>query len=40
VTTANVGIRSVRAIAAHSELELVGCYAWSSDKAGRDVGDL
>jgi hypothetical protein len=25
---------------AHRELELVGCYAWSPDKAGEDVGDL
>src|SRR6478672_11217395 len=39
-TTGNVGQRSVRAIVAHPDLELVGCYAWSSDKAGRDVGEL
>ena len=39
-TTGNVGRRAVRAIDAHPELELVGCYAWSSDKAGRDVGEL
>jgi 2,4-diaminopentanoate dehydrogenase len=39
-TTGNVGKRSVRAIVAHPDLELVGCYAWSSDKAGRDVGEL
>jgi hypothetical protein len=30
-TTGNVGKRSVRAIMASDELELVGCYAWSSD---------
>ena len=39
-TTGNVGKSSVAAIAANPTLELVGCYAWSQDKAGRDVGDL
>jgi hypothetical protein len=39
-TTGNVGKRSVRAIVAHPDLELVGCYAWSADKVGRDVGEL
>src|SRR3954454_2578506 len=39
-TTGNVGQRSVRAVLAHPDLELVGCYAWSSDKVGRDVGEL
>ena len=39
-TTGNVGRQSVEAIVAHPDLELVGCYAWSSDKAGRDVGEL
>ncbi len=39
-TTGNVGQRSVRAVAANPELELVGCYAWSPDKVGRDVGEL
>jgi hypothetical protein len=39
-TTGNVGRRSVRAILAHPDLELVGCYAWSNDKVGRDVGEL
>lgn len=39
-TTGNVGKRSVRAAVAHPELELVGCYAWSPDKAGVDVGEL
>ncbi|MGV0849019.1 NAD(P)H-dependent amine dehydrogenase family protein [Mycolicibacterium phlei] len=39
-TTGNVGKRSVRAIALNPELELVGCYAWSKDKVGRDVGEL
>ena len=39
-TTGNVGQRSVIAILANPELELVGCYAWSPDKVGRDVGEL
>ena len=28
------------AIAANPTLDLVGCYAWSNDKAGQDVGEL
>ena len=39
-TTGNVGKSSVKAIAANPTLELVGCYAWSPEKAGRDVGEL
>jgi 2,4-diaminopentanoate dehydrogenase len=39
-TTGNVGRRSVRAIATAPHLELVGCYAWSPDKAGKDAGTL
>jgi 2,4-diaminopentanoate dehydrogenase len=39
-TTGNVGRRSVRAVVGHPDLELVGCYAWSGDKVGRDVGEL
>jgi hypothetical protein len=39
-TTGNVGRRSVRAVVANPALELVGCYAWSPEKAGRDVGEL
>jgi hypothetical protein len=39
-TTGNVGKSSVASIARNPTLELVGCYAWSSDKAGRDVGEL
>jgi hypothetical protein len=30
----------VRAVVGHPDLELVGCYAWSADKVGRDVGEL
>ena len=33
-------MRSVRAVVANPRLELVGCYAWSTDKVGRDVGEL
>jgi hypothetical protein len=39
-TTGNVGKRSVRAVVAHPDLELVGCFAWSEDKVGRDAGEL
>jgi 2,4-diaminopentanoate dehydrogenase len=39
-TTGNVGKSSVQAIAANPGLELVGCYAWSPEKVGRDVGEL
>jgi 2,4-diaminopentanoate dehydrogenase len=39
-TTGNVGQRSVRAVVGHPDMELVGCYAWSPDKVGVDVGQL
>lgn len=39
-TTGNVGKRSVRGVLARPDLELVGCYAWSPEKAGVDVGEL
>ena len=39
-TTGNVGKSSVRAIVANPLFELVGCYAWSADKVGTDVGEL
>jgi hypothetical protein len=39
-TTGNVGRQSVVAIARNPALQLVGCYAWSPDKVGRDVGPL
>ena len=39
-TTGNVGKCSMRAVVAHPDLELVGCYVWSAEKAGRDVGEL
>jgi hypothetical protein len=37
-TTGNVGERSVLAVLANPGLELVGCYAWSPEKVGTDVG--
>lgn len=39
-TTGNVGRESVKAILRHPDLELVGCYAWSPEKEGRDAGEL
>jgi hypothetical protein len=39
-TTGNVGKSSVQAIVANTTLELVGCYAWSQEKVGRDAGEL
>lgn len=39
-TTGLVGRSAVRAVLDHPELELVGCFAWSADKVGRDVGEL
>jgi 2,4-diaminopentanoate dehydrogenase len=39
-TTGNVGTQSVQAVVGRPDLELVGCYAWSSDKVGKDVGEL
>jgi hypothetical protein len=39
-TTGNVGKESVKAIVANPGLELVGCFAWSADKVGIDVGEL
>jgi 2,4-diaminopentanoate dehydrogenase len=39
-TTGNVGKSSVEAIARNPNYELVGCYAWSEDKNGVDVGEL
>jgi hypothetical protein len=39
-TTGNVGKQSVAAIARNPGLTLVGCYAWSPEKVGRDVGEL
>jgi hypothetical protein len=39
-TTGNVGQRTVRAMAGNPDFQLVGGYAWSDEKIGRDVGEL
>lgn len=39
-TTGKTGSAAVRGIVGHPVLELVGCFAWSPDKVGRDVGEL
>jgi hypothetical protein len=39
-TTGNVGKQSVEAVMKRPDLELVGCYAWSKDKSGKDIGEL
>jgi 2,4-diaminopentanoate dehydrogenase len=39
-TSGSVARRCVPAIVAHPDLELVGLYAWSKDKVGRDAGEL
>ena len=39
-TTGNVARQTVRAVLAHPDLELVGAFAHSAGKVGRDVGDL
>ncbi len=39
-TTGNVGKQSVKSITANPTLELVGCFAWSQEKTGVDVGQL
>ena len=39
-TTGNIGKQSVAAITRNPGLQLVGCYAWSPEKVGRDVGEL
>ena len=38
--TGNIGTRSLRGAIEHPELELVGVQVHSSDKAGRDAGEL
>jgi 2,4-diaminopentanoate dehydrogenase len=38
--TGNIGMRSLRAVIEHPDLELVGLYVYSEKKAGRDAGDL
>jgi hypothetical protein len=39
-TTGKTGSAAVRGMVGHPVLELVGCYAYSAEKVGRDVGEL
>ena len=39
-TTGKTGSAAVRGMVDHPVLELVGCYAYSPEKVGRDVGEL
>ena len=39
-TTGKTGGAAVRGMAAHPVLDLEGCYAYTKDKVGRDVGEL
>jgi 2,4-diaminopentanoate dehydrogenase len=38
--TGNVGTRSLRSVIEHPDMQLVGLYVHSKDKAGRDAGEL
>ncbi len=38
--TGNIGLRSLRAVIEHPDLELVGLYVYSETKAGQDAGEL
>jgi 2,4-diaminopentanoate dehydrogenase len=38
--TGNIGTRSLRTVIEHPQLDLVGVYVHSPDKAGRDAGEL
>jgi hypothetical protein len=39
-TTGNVGRRALRAMLCNPHLDVVGCFAWSEGKVGRDLGEL
>jgi 2,4-diaminopentanoate dehydrogenase len=39
-TTGRTGAAAVQGIVGHPRIELVGCYAYSPEKVGRDVGEL
>lgn len=38
--TGGVGVAAIKGVLEHPELELVGCWVHSPDKAGRDVGEI
>jgi hypothetical protein len=39
-STGTIGVRALRAVIEHPELELAGVYVHGDDKAGRDAGEL
>ncbi len=39
-TTGNVGRRALRAMLRNPHLDVIGCFAWSEAKVGRDLGEL
>ena len=38
--TGGVGVAAIKGVLEHPDLELVGCWVHSADKAGKDVGEL
>ncbi|WP_328360134.1 dihydrodipicolinate reductase [Mycobacterium sp. NBC_00419] len=38
--TGSVGVAAIKGVLEHPDLELVGCWVHSKDKAGKDVGDI
>lgn len=38
--TGSVGVAAIKAVCEHPDLELVGCWVHSKDKAGKDVGEI
>jgi 2,4-diaminopentanoate dehydrogenase len=39
-TTGKTGVAAVQGMVGHPRIDLVGCFAYSSEKVGRDVGEL
>ncbi len=39
-TTGHIGREAVKSILSHPDLELVGAFAWSENKVGKDIGEL
>ena len=38
--TGGVGVAAIKGVLEHPDLDLVGCWVHSADKAGKDVGDI
>ena len=38
--TGGVGVAAIKGVLEHPDLELVGCWVHSEDKAGKDVGSI